>query len=496
MADQTNEEGWSALAEWGTEQRMNDLEALMWRGERHPEFSSAGVVLELMASVPDWDRFRSAHVWGTSMVRRLRQRVVEPALPLGPPAWADDPEFDLDYHLRRVRLPEPAGMRELLHLAEVIAETPLDRTRPLWTGTLVENLEGGRSAYLLQAHHCLMDGAAAIQLFAGMHSSRAEPSPDKPTVEPAEPEHVTPLGLTVADLAAEVRGVPAGAQRILGVVGGALSHPRRSVRYIDSVRRVLSPPAGAAPSPLQRRQTGRTWRFGILDCGLDELKAAGRAVDGTVNDAYLAALLGGIRRYHDAVDIELGDIPTAMPVSIRKPDDPLGGNRFAGAMFAGPAGIRDPAERIAVVRDRVRRVREEPALDVLGAVSPVLSRIPSRLLGQISGSAMPHPFLSGSNFPGLTSTVYAAGARVDGMYVLAPLPAVAMMAAMCSYAGSCCIGIDCDGAVFENTDLLWKCTADGLDEVLELGRAHAGARGRPRKRSRPSVAPRGEHADT
>jgi WS/DGAT/MGAT family acyltransferase len=488
MTDQTNEEGWRSLAEWGVEPRMNDLEALMWRGERHPEFSSAGIVMELMSSVPDWERFRSAHVWGTSVVRRLRQRVVEPALPLGPPAWADDPEFDLDYHLRRVRLPHPAGMRELLDLAQVIAETPLDRTRPLWTGTLVENLEDGRSAYLLQAHHCLMDGQAAIQLFAGMHSSRAEPSPDKPQPKPSEPEQVSALALTAADLAAQVRGLPAGTRRVLDTVGGVLTAPRRTARYLDSVRRVMSPPAGAAPSPLQRRQSGRTWRFGILDCALDELKAAGRVVDGTVNDAYMAALLGGIRRYHDAVGIELGDIPTAMPVSLRKPGDPPGGNRFAGAMFAGPAAIRDPAGRIRAVRDRVRTVRKEPALDVLGALSPVLSRIPSGLLGLASGSVMPHPFLSGSNFPGLTTKVYAAGARVDGMYVLAPLPAVAMMAAMCSYAGNCCIGIDCDGAVFEDTELVWRCLADGLEEVLELGRV--------RKQSRASVKRQGKHAGT
>src|ERR1700739_2731146 len=181
---------------------MNALEALMWRGERHPEFSSAGIVMELMDSTPEWERFRNAHIWGTSVVRRLRQRVVEPALPLGPPAWADDPEFDLDYHLRRVRLPEPAGMRELLDLAQVIAETPLDRTRPLWTGTLVENVEGGRSAYLLQAHHCLMDGGGAIQLFAGMHTSRAEPSSDKSSAEPSEPEQVSALALTAAALGA------------------------------------------------------------------------------------------------------------------------------------------------------------------------------------------------------------------------------------------------------------------------------------------------------
>jgi WS/DGAT/MGAT family acyltransferase len=481
MTDQTNEAGWKALADWGTEPRMNDLETLMWRGERHPEFSSTGVVMELMASAPEWDRFREAHIWGTSMVRRLRQRVVEPALPLGPPAWVDDPDFVLDYHLRRIRLPEPAGVRELLDLAQVIAETPLDRTRPLWTGTLVENLDGGRSAYLLQAHHCLMDGSAAIQLFAGIHSSRAEPSLDKPRPELPEPQPASALALTVSDLGAQVRGLPTGTGRILEAVGHVVTAPRRTMRYLESARRVLSPPAEAVPSPLQCRQKGRAWRFGILDCRLDDLKAAGRAVEATVNDAYMAALLGGIRRYHEAVGVQLAHIPTAMPVSLRKPDDPPGGNRFAGVMFAGPAGLRDPASRIVAVRDAVRRVRDEPAIDVLNALSPVLSRIPSGLLALASESAMPHPFLSGSNFPGLTTPVYAAGARVDGMYVLAPLPAVAMLAAMCSYAGKCCIGINCDGAVFDDIGLLWKCMADGLDEILDVGPTPATKPRRTRK---------------
>ena len=477
------EQNWAALAQWGTEGRMNDLEAMMWRVERHPEFSSTGVVLELMDSVPDWERFRSAHVWGTSMVRRLRQRVIEPALPMGPPGWADDPDFDLDYHLRRVRLPEPAGMRELLDLAQVIGESPLDRTRPLWTGTLVENLQGGRSAYLLQAHHCLMDGAAAVQLFTGIHSSRAEPSPDKPAAEPGEPDHVTPLELTAGDLAAQVRGAPATTLRALDALGRAIANPARSLRYLGSLRRMLSAPAGATPSPLQCRQTGRAWRFGILDCGLAELKAAGRTVGGSVNDAYIAALFGGLQRYHDAVGVELGDIPVAMPVSVRRPDDPPGGNRFAAALFTGPAGIRDPVQRLASIHDTVRGVREEPALDYFGALSPVLSRMPSQLLGPLVQSTLPRPLLSASNFAGLTNPVYAAGARVERMYVFAPLPAVSMLAALCSYAGTCCIGINCDGAVFEDTELLWRCMRQGLDEVLALA-------DRPRAPSRRSKAER------
>jgi hypothetical protein len=207
----------------------------------------------------------------------------------------------------------------------------------------------------------------------------------------------------------------------------------------------------------------------MLECDLDALKAAGRAVGGSVNDSYMAALLGGLRRYHEAIGVELGGIPVVMPVSIRRPDDPAGGNRFTGAFFTGPAGDPDPAERVATIRGAVLSIREEPALDFLGSVAPLLNRAPSWLLGRALDAAAPRVDLSASNVPGLTAPAYAAGAKVDRMFVFGPLPGVSMLATLCSYVGTCCIGINCDGAVFEDTDLLWMCMQQGLDEVLALG---------------------------
>src|SRR6516162_4057444 len=158
-----------------------------------------------------------------------------------------------------------------------------------------------------------------------------------------------------------------------------------------------------------------------------------------------------------------------------RPDDPPGGNRFAGAFFAGPAGTDDPSERIAAIRGAVLSVREEPAIDVLGMLSPVLSRVPSGLLGLALGSAAPRVDLSGSNVPGLTADAYAAGARVDRMFVFGPLPGASMLAILVSYVGTCCIGINCDGAVFENTPVLWSCmqvlrvVLDDDDGVIGFG---------------------------
>jgi diacylglycerol O-acyltransferase len=461
------------LSGWGGEGRMNDLEALMWRGDRHPEFSSCGVVVEVLDSVPDWDRFRSAHEWGVAAVPRLRSKVVEPAVPSGPPVWVEDADFDLDHHIRRLRLPEPAGERELLDAARAFGLDPIDRTRPLWSGILVENLAGGRAAYLLKAHHCLMDGAAAIELFSGMHSDRTEPSRrPRPTIREVS-NAPDPLAIALQDFGEQLRRAPGSMMHTLTRVLSAMRAPGAVIEFAGSMRRVLSPPAGATASPLAAHQAGRNWQFGTLACSLSDLKAAARAAHGSVNDAYVAALLGGLRRYHEAVGVELGDIPMAMPVSIRRPEDGPGGNRFAVALLAGPTGEADPAERIAAIRGAVLSARGEPALDVLGVLAPVFSRAPSVVL-DLALRAIPKVDLSASNVAGMTTPAYAAGARVERMYVLGPLPNAAMLATLISYVGTCCVGINCDGDVFTDTDLLWQCMRAGFDEVLAL--AGPGAR--------------------
>lgn len=117
-------QGLDELIDWGGDPELNPLDALMWRTERPPANSWTGVVVQILDTVPEWDRL----------------------LPVGPPMWTPDEDFDLSYHPRRVVLPAPGSMRQLLELAQTQALVPLDRNRPRWVAILVEGLEGGRSA--------------------------------------------------------------------------------------------------------------------------------------------------------------------------------------------------------------------------------------------------------------------------------------------------------------------------------------------------------------
>jgi diacylglycerol O-acyltransferase / wax synthase len=473
---ETNEEAWAIAGAWGGEREMSEFEALMWRAESDPRLRSTMLGLYVLDSVPDWDRLVAAHDWGSRLIPRFRKRVVDPPLHLGAPTWVADPEFDLADHLRRVQLPAPASFRQVLDLAEEVAMAAFDRARSPWESVLVEGLEGGRAAYFLKVHHSMTDGQGGIQLLGLLHSRRREPSPEKPMPAPPEPEGASPLSVLGDQVARRAREAPGAAARALAGAAGtavrALTRPggtsTGTARFGRSLGRVLAgPPAGASPL-LKGRSL--TWRFGALEVELAELKRAAKAAGGSLNDAYVAALLGGFRIYHERQGEEIDELPMAMPISLRRGDHPMGGNRFAGARFAAPAGEPDPAERIRLVHDFVLTAREEPALDALGILAPALNRLPTPLVSRWYLAQTTELDLQASNVAGIPYPVYMAGARIERIYPFGPLPGCAVMATLLSHAGTCCIGVNLDPTAVTDPDLFMDCLREGLDEVLTLAR--------------------------
>jgi diacylglycerol O-acyltransferase len=465
----TDEEAWSIAGAWGREREMSPFETLMWRTEADPRLRNTMTAVYLLDRAPEWERLVEAHEWATRLIPRARQKVVDPPVQLGPPTWVTDSDFDLDFHLQR--LPAPAEL----------AMAPFDRNRPPWQALLVEGLADGRAAYVFKVSHSVTDGLGGVQLLMAVHSRRREPTPDKPLPEPPEPERASPLSVLGGQLGRGLRELPATALRRLGRVAGttgqALTHPADAIAdatdFGRSLQRVLTPPA-ARPSPLLAGR-GLVWRFGALEAGLDELKRAGKAAGGTVGDAYIAALLAGFRRYHERFGTAIDQMPMALPISLRQGDHPMGGNRFAGARFAAPVGEPDPAERIRQVHEFVVCAREEPALDALGLLAPVLVRLPTPLLTRWYLSQSSRLDLQASNVPGLPYEVYMAGAKIERIYPFGPLPGCAVMAGMLSHNGVCCMGINMDTAAVTDPDAFMECLREGLDEVVALDRSAAGA---------------------
>jgi hypothetical protein len=222
---------------------------------------------------------------------------------------------------------------------------------------------------------------------------------------------------------------------------------------------------------LLRGTGGVGTRLVTLDVPLDQLRAAGKAAGASVNDAFVAAVLGAMRIYHEQQGVVVEELPIAMPVSLRSDNDPLGGNRFAGARFAGPMAETDPVVRMRLIREFVVTVKDEPAIGFLDELSPVLTKLPSAVIIELSARLTATSDLQVSNIRGIGHAVYLAGVEVVGMYPFGPRPGVAAMIAMITYNGVCCLGLNVDPDAFPDSDVLSRCLREGFDEVLALAPA-------------------------
>ena len=459
--------------EMSFEGRMSDADALMWGIEKDPLLRSTITAIAVLDRAPDHDRFTEKMERASRLIPRLRQRVVGSPLVPAPPRWVVDPDFDLRYHLRWIRSPEPGTLRTLLDLAEPIAMQGFDRARPLWEFTVVEGLGDGKAALIQKVHHSITDGVGAIKLAMHMLDLEREPAADPgPMPDAPAPEHLSPLALVRDALAHERR-------RQLGRVGrtgtdllraatNPLSTARSTVQLIGSAARVLAP----AFEPLSPVMTGRSLsvRFDVLTAPLAETKAAARGIGGRLNDAFVGAVLGGLRRYHEAHEAPVPGLRMGMPINIRDADtENVAGNQFVPARFLVPLGPPDPVSRMLAVRQLVAQQRAEPALASTEAIAGILNRLPTTVTTQLFGSMLKGVDFITSNVPGSPVPVYAAGARVEANFPFGPLSGSAANIVLLSYVDELHIGVNTDPAAVPDPDVFLACLEDGFDEVRKAG---------------------------
>jgi hypothetical protein len=157
----------------------------------------------------------------------------------------------------------------------------------------------------------------------------------------------------------------------------------------------------------------------------------------------------------------------AVPVNLRADSDPAGGNRFTGVNLAAPIGTADPIARIQKIRAQMTQRRDEPAMDIIGSIAPVLSVLPGPLLESMTGSIVGSD-VQASNVPVYPGDTYIAGAKVLRQYGIGPLPGVAMMVVLISRGGYCTITARYDRAAVRDEALFARCLLEGFNEILAL----------------------------
>ena len=233
-----------------------------------------------------------------------------------------------------------------------------------------------------------------------------------------------------------------------------------------SVYRTMRP-VNRTGSPLMRKRSlsdgSACWRFRFA-----QLRAAAHHGDGALNDAFVAGVAGGLRRYHEEHGVTVGDLHLTMPMSLREEGDEMGGNRITMMRFDVPVGVADPAERIRQIHERTGKVRHEKSLPYTQWIAGALNMMPRWYIGSILRNV---DFLC-SDVPGIPVPVFLGGARVVTQYGFGPTIGSAVNVTLLTYVDVCTLGIDVDTGAIPDYDVFFESLVAGFDEVLALGVEH------------------------
>jgi WS/DGAT/MGAT family acyltransferase len=471
--------------------RMSDHEALMWNIEKDPWLNPSGASVTLLEGSVDDDHFRRTLARAVAKMPRLYERVVPGLGRLAPPTWVPDPEFDLDYHVRRIRLAKPGTERQVFDLAAQLYLEPLDRTRPLWRFVVIDGVRGGRSAIWAIVHHAVSDGIGQLRM-AEMYQQLEPDAPAPEVVDldaivaaAVEAHQAKQLGGDLADgfpttvaqsLSYLVRRQLGVARRVAGEVAIWPTDPRRAREAIDGslgvVTSTLAALTGsdndvAGGSPLWRTRS-RHRHLEHVAVPLDALKAVAKRLDVTINDLFLAAITEGAVRYHADRDVEVDAFNMSFVLSTRQ-DHALGGNSFTPVPVQLPGAPMSLAERVADTHERVVVRRETLAPGAgMSALSGIANLLPTSVVTSAARAAAAKVDVATSNLRGAPFALYVSGARVLRIVTMGPVAGTACNATALSYENSFDVGLFVDPVAIDAPADFRNAVAGAFTDLLAL----------------------------
>ncbi len=435
--------------------------------------------------------------------KTMRQRMVRVPFELDYPYWIEDPDFDLEYHLRHIALPEPGDWRQLCIQAARIFARPLDLTRPPWEFTVVEGLTNvpgvaeGSYAMVTKVHHAAIDGMSGIDLMEAMHTLRADEPPPAES-DDWKPERVPNaaelLGKSYFNavtnpwkqMEVAARAAPGIAKALKGLAAKDFSVSRDMLAPRTRFNRVI----GA-----HRVVEGRS-------LPLADVKAIRALVPGAkVNDVFLAIVGGALRKYLLAKD----DLPektlTAMaPISVRSAGEKGDMGNQVAAMVA-PLGthLANPVDRLDFVHRKT--MNSKAMTEAVGArnmteaskVAPALwmslaAQLYTRLGLANRGAAAPFSTVV-TNVPGPPVPIYSAGARLESMMGLLCLTdGMGLGHTVQSYVAEATVSFTACRDLMPDPEFYAQCIQESFEELRDAGTSAATTPARTKVK--PGTAPR------
>ena len=431
------------------------------------------------------------------LLEPFRRKVVEVPLGLDHPYWVNDPDFDLEFHVRHIAIPPPGDHVQLATQVARIIGRQMDRSRPLWEAYVLEGLPDDQFAILTKTHHATVDGAAGVELL-GLLLDRDpagdELPPDDGSWKPdRHPTDVELLTRTAASLARRPRRAARVQLSALRRVASA-TQQQGVVQAVDGVRERLGPLLGGraqrnangpslppirAPRTPWNKSIGPHRRFAMRSVPIEDIKILKNAAGATVNDVVMAICTGALRTYlqrHDALPDKA--LSAMVPVSIRtgEEDDPWT-NRVSSIVAPLPTDLDDPVERLKTVHESMVAAKQtfdllpaESMVNVAQWASPMLATQAARLATSMHIADRVNPPINVvlSNVPGPRTPLFMGGAQLLRYFPVSTIAeGVGLNLTVHSYLDSLDIGLVADRELVPDLEVLADLHLEAMDELFE-----------------------------
>lgn len=422
--------------------------------------------------------------------RRFRQRAVDD----GSQAWWEtDPDFDINWHVRRTALPRPAGRDELEELVSQLASTPLDASKPRWQFHVVDEYQGG-SVVICRVHHCYADGMAMVQVMLSLTDTVAHPHK---LADPAAARSVPQEGSVWDRLLAPAREgfehISAAAELWARQMADVTSHPAEAVQRISQLALHGAEEGGGMlrelihsltlpddPATPLKCELGVSKRVAWCEpLPLDEVKALGKALGCTVNDLLLAAVAGALHNYLASLGEVAPEltIRATVPVNLRPREHAKElGNHFGLVFLDLPVGEPNPVRRLARVAEGMTALKSSRQAAVSYGLLSALGVGPSALQAPALDMLSRKATTVATNVPGPTQPLFLAGAAIREMMFWVPQTgSIGLGVSILSYAGQVYFGLISDKRCLPEPRRVVEAFGPELEKLMILALLNGGA---------------------
>ena len=418
------------------------------------------------------------------LIPKFRQRLLNVPMNLDYPYWVDDPNFDLDLHLNRMRLPDPSNWKTLRYLTSKLFSAPLDLRRPLWSIHFIEGIDEiaqvpkGSVAIVTKVHHVMIDGSSGVGIMGVLYDSVADANKIKRSKpKPFDPD---PLPDELSLLLKSGFGFLKNPFKIPKTIGETVfNFVKSKAANTLSIQKEFS--ASKFPVPMTifngSISAKRTWGTAILS--FDRINSLKKVMGGSINDIIVAICAGAIRRYlSEKEKLPLHPLVANVPISIRNENSVEMNNQIANMMIQLATHIEDPLERLEYIQEQTMLGKSRH--NTLGAktLAKMADVVPFGLANIAAGLYSKYnikdlhrpPFnVTITNVPGPRTPLYLNGHKVVSIFGLTPVvDGFGLIIAAFSYNGQVTITTTSDAKTMPDADLFSRYIRESANELEDL----------------------------